>query len=122
MSDNLLRHDTLLPRGTKVELRVTSFYEIEVNDDILEAGAESITFANLEAIFGKYTSDRVCEVEQNYDRDDFDVDWYLANADAGDYRDVRFENEYLAKHPGRLHSDLCSYIELTDVLPKRATA
>jgi len=111
MTDHLIRDDTPLPAGTKVELRVTSTYVITLDDDLLE-GAETMTLAEIRQVFGKYMGDQIRDVERNYERDDADADWYLPNNLGADYRTFRFDRG----RDERGYATRDRYVELAEVL------
>ena len=110
MTEFLIRRDTPLPRGTVIELHVTSYYVVAVDDEILDADEHSITLDEIERRMStEFASKRsqdihnsrvVAAVERDYTRGDAEGTWMLPNPHSRDEsRTFRFPDQYEQGYP-----------------------
>jgi len=115
VSTQLLRRDEPIPRGAKIELRVTSFYTIEVDDELLDADEKEVTLEQIESRLGKTRASVTLAVENNYDRADYDHGWFLPPV-GPDYHDYEFETENAKSRGGPRRSE--NYVSIADALAR----
>ncbi len=100
MSEHLIRRDTPLPRGTKIELHVTSYYTITLDEEIMDADDEALTLDEVWQCFDdQFESRAITEIEKVYKRGDSEGQWFMPT-DRPQDPVIRFESAYEAEHPG----------------------
>lgn len=113
MSDTLISRMEPIPKGTTIELHVTSVYEVTLDDNWYVDGQESATLEEIEEWCGKYQSDVIREVRANAEPASEEADWFLPNLLPADYRTFRFDRK-----TERTFASEDRYVALADVLPE----
>ena len=93
--DWLIDRTALLPRGLRVELTVTSWYSVPIDDEILDEGEEAVTFDELVVRLGgsRFESRAVDAVIRHFDEVDHEGEFGIESP-SGDYRRFRFAWPY----------------------------
>jgi hypothetical protein len=116
MIEFLIDRATSLPRGTFVEVTVTSWHVVPIDHEILEDDETEITFDALIEKIGNCSHEHVAvkAVRRDFPEEDHEGSFGVVNGDPSDYRTFRFATEDEQRRASRDR-----FVTLADVPVKR---